>query len=175
MHSFSSFETKSSFHLKLPSLSKEAKGSTHRVRLLTSGGSSPLLAARRSVSPTLCRRARIFVLRRVQAGAHTFSTENFSPSSSTLTSTAMSCFQRSRWRSTQTSFSLPWGNRANRLKRSQLLSGIFFSLVRLWNSRKMFEAFEQRPKCCKSSRAQPQQRHGSAAKRAGRWPLSVRG
>ena len=60
------------------------------------------------------------------------------------------------------SWSLPTGNKANRLKRSHLSSGTFSALVRLWKSSKTFEAFAQRPKCLKSSRAKPQQRHGSS-------------
>ena len=53
------------------------------------------------------------------------------------------------------SWSLPTGNKANRLKRSHLSSGTFSALVRLWKSSKTFEAFAQRPKCLKSSRAKP--------------------
>ena len=51
--SVSSIENRSLSHLKAPFLSKEAKGSTHRVRLLTSGGSSPLLSDRRILSSIL--------------------------------------------------------------------------------------------------------------------------
>ena len=92
------FSTRESFHKRVPSLSKEARGSMHLPRGDKSGGERPLLSARRSSVLTNSDFASALRLKACHAACHTPCVVKASSSRETWVRWYTVYFHKSRWK-----------------------------------------------------------------------------